>query len=107
MGVSEQPRDRRGGAGGPDPREVRYPAEAKALDKLPDCDVLRALGDLPDELKLTVYLADVRGYPYRQIAEIMGTPVGTVASRLHLGRGKLRDRLAIAAARRGLSPAAG
>jgi RNA polymerase sigma-70 factor (ECF subfamily) len=89
------------------PHGVRYPAEAQALDRLPDADILCALHDLPDELRLAVYLADVEGYPYREIAEIMGTPVGTVASRLHHGRGRLRARLAAAAARRGLAAAPG
>lgn len=84
-----------------------YPSEAAALGRLPASDVLCALRELPDDLRLAVYLADVRGYRYRQIAEITGTPVGTVAARLHAGRGRLRDRLATAAARRGLAPAAG
>ena len=85
------------------PPAARYAAEVRALSRLPDCDILRALDDLPDELRLAVYLADVEGYPYGEIAEIMGTPVGTVASRLHHGRGRLRDRLAAAAVRRGLA----
>jgi RNA polymerase sigma-70 factor (ECF subfamily) len=89
------------------PPGVRHAAEVQALDRLPDCDILCALHDLPDELRLAVYLADVEGYPYRDIALIMGTPVGTVASRLHHGRGRLRDRLAAAAIQRGLAPAPG
>src|SRR5712671_5414131 len=89
------------------PRGARYPAEAQALDRLPDCDILSALQGLPDEQKLAVYLADVEGYPYTEIAAIMGTPVGTVASRLHLGRARLRDRLAAAAVQRGLATAPG
>src|SRR5215468_3647159 len=79
------------------PPAVRYAAEVQALNRLPDSDILCALHDLPAELRLAVYLADVEGYPYREIAEIMGTPIGTVASRLHHGRGRLRDRLAAAA----------
>jgi RNA polymerase sigma-70 factor, ECF subfamily len=85
------------------PPAARYAAEVQALSRLPDCDILHALDDLPDELRLAVYLADVEGYPYREIAEIMGTPVTTVASWLHHGRGRLRDRLAAAAVRRGLA----
>jgi RNA polymerase sigma-70 factor (ECF subfamily) len=96
-----------GSAGRTAPRGVRYPAEAQALDLLPDSDILGALHDLPDELKLTVYLADVEGCPYKEIAEIMGTPVGTVASRLHHGRRRLRDRLAAAAMQRGQAAAPG
>ena len=89
------------------PPAVRYAAEVQALNRLPDSEILCALHDLPDELRLAVYLADVEGYPYRDIALIMGTPVGTVASRLHHGRGRLRGRLAAAAVRRGLAPAPG
>jgi len=88
-------------------RGVRYPGEALALERLPDTDILSALQDLPDEQRLAVYLADIEGYPYHEIAKIMGTPVGTVASRLHHGRGGLRDRLAAAAVRRGLAAAPG
>jgi RNA polymerase sigma-70 factor (ECF subfamily) len=88
-------------------RGARHPAEAQALDRLPDCDILSALQGLPDKLKLAVYLADVEGYPYDEIAAIMGTPVGTVASRLHHGRARLRDRLAAAAVQRGLAAASG
>jgi len=69
-------------------------AEAEALDRLGDSDILNALRDLPAEFRVTIYLADIEGYPYREIAEIMGTPIGTVMSRLHRGRDKLRRRLA-------------
>jgi RNA polymerase sigma-70 factor (ECF subfamily) len=68
-------------------------AEAEALDHMTDSDLLRALRGLPNEFRTTVYLADIEGYPYREIAEIMGTPVGTVMSRLHRGRRKLREQL--------------
>jgi RNA polymerase sigma-70 factor, ECF subfamily len=78
-------------------------AEAEALDRTTDSDLLRALRDLPGEFRTAVYLADVEGYPYREIAEIMGTPIGTVMSRLHRGRRKIREQLAAAAA--GLSKA--
>ncbi len=68
-------------------------AEEEALDRLADSEVLRALRDLPEGFSATVYLADIEGYPYREIAEIMGTPIGTVMSRLHRGRQRLRARL--------------
>jgi RNA polymerase sigma-70 factor (ECF subfamily) len=69
-------------------------AEEQALDRLPDAEIVRALRDLPETFRMTVYLADIEGYPYKEIAEIMGTPVGTVMSRLHRARGRLREQLA-------------
>ncbi|MDR2988620.1 MAG: sigma-70 family RNA polymerase sigma factor, partial [Nocardiopsaceae bacterium] len=69
-------------------------AEAEALDRLADSEVLRALRDLPQDFRTAIYLADIEGYPYREVARIMGTPIGTVMSRLHRGREKLRNRLA-------------
>ncbi len=68
-------------------------AEEEALDRLSESEVLRALRDLPDGFSAAVYLADIEGYPYKEIAEIMGTPIGTVMSRLHRGRERLRARL--------------
>jgi RNA polymerase sigma-70 factor (ECF subfamily) len=80
-------------------------AEAEALDRLPDSDVKRALASLPEDRRMVVYYADVEGFPYKEIAEIMGTPIGTVMSRLHRGRRQLRELLADYAAQRGLVPA--
>jgi RNA polymerase sigma-70 factor (ECF subfamily) len=68
-------------------------AEAEALDRMADSDVLRALRDLPKDFRTAVYLADIEGYPYREVARIMGTPIGTVMSRLHRGRERLRAKL--------------
>jgi RNA polymerase sigma-70 factor, ECF subfamily len=68
-------------------------AEEEALDRLVDSDVLRALRDLPEGFSATVYLADIEGFPYKEIAEIMDVPIGTVMSRLHRGRQRLRVRL--------------
>ena len=69
-------------------------AESEALDRLADSDVLNALRELPAEFKIAIYLADIEGYPYREVAQLMGTPIGTVMSRLHRGRSKLRAKLA-------------
>ncbi|GGH94039.1 hypothetical protein GCM10007170_16310 [Arthrobacter liuii] len=80
-------------------------AEAEALDHLPDSDVKRALQDIPEEFRLAVYFADVEGFAYKEISDIMNTPIGTVMSRLHRGRRMLRDMLAEYAAERGFKTA--
>jgi RNA polymerase sigma-70 factor (ECF subfamily) len=68
-------------------------AEAEALDRMPDEAVRQALRELPDDFRTVVYLADVEGYTYHETAALMGTPIGTVMSRLYRARRALRTKL--------------
>jgi RNA polymerase sigma-70 factor (ECF subfamily) len=74
------------------PSRARQSAEVEVLSALPDAAVL-ALRDLPDDLRETVFYADVEGYRNTEIAKILNIPVGTVGSRLHRGRKTLREIL--------------
>jgi len=77
-------------------------AEREVLESLTADEVKNALAELPETFRLAVYLADVEGFAYKEIAEIMDTPVGTVMSRLHRGRKALQKALATYARSRGL-----
>jgi RNA polymerase sigma-70 factor (ECF subfamily) len=77
-------------------------AEAEAIDHLPDSAVKEALQAVPEDFRMAVYFADVEGFSYQEIADIMKTPVGTVMSRLHRGRRMLRELLADYARDRGI-----
>jgi RNA polymerase sigma-70 factor, ECF subfamily len=78
-------------------------AEAEAIDHLPDSAVKDALQAIPEDFRMAVYFADVEGFSYQEIADIMKTPIGTVMSRLHRGRRMLRDLLTDYAHERGLA----
>lgn len=80
-------------------------AEAEAIDRMPASIVKDALQAIPDDFRMAVYLADVEGFAYQEIADIMKTPIGTVMSRLHRGRRLLRDLLKDYAAERGIPSA--
>ena len=80
-------------------------AEAEAIDHMPASVVKDALQSIPEDFRLAVYLADVEGFAYQEIADIMKTPLGTVMSRLHRGRRMLRELLAEYATERGISVA--
>lgn len=77
-------------------------AEEAALDALGDTQIREALAELSDDFRMAVYLSDVEGFAYKEIAEIMDTPVGTVMSRLHRGRRMLREKLRDYAEERGI-----
>jgi RNA polymerase sigma-70 factor, ECF subfamily len=71
-------------------------AEVEALEALPDLQIRAALLSLPEQIRMAVYYADVEDHSYAEIAELMGTPQGTVTSRLHRGRRRLRELLSCA-----------
>lgn len=75
--------------------------EDVVLENLPDSDIKDALAQIPEEFRMVVYLADVEGFSYKEIAEIVGVPAGTVMSRLHRGRKQLREKLTDYAKERG------
>jgi RNA polymerase sigma-70 factor, ECF subfamily len=85
-----------------DRQAARYPAaaptglrsaEVEVLEALPDLQIQAALLSLPKQFRIAIYYADVEGFSYAQVADIMGTPIGTVMSRLHRGRTRLRESL--------------
>ena len=81
---------------------VEASAESEVLDRIPDEEVQRALEALPEGFRMAVLLADVEGFSYKEIAEIMDVPIGTVMSRLHRGRKALQKALWETVQERGL-----
>ena len=81
-------------------------AEEEVLDRFVDTDVKQALESLPEHFRMPVLLADVDGFSYKEIAEILDVPIGTVMSRLHRGRKALQKKLWSVAEERGLTGSA-
>jgi RNA polymerase sigma-70 factor, ECF subfamily len=81
--------------------------EAEVLEGIPDAEVKEALESLPEQFRMAVLLADVEGFAYKEIAEILDIPIGTVMSRLHRGRKQLQKRLWEYAVERGLASGTG
>lgn len=77
-------------------------AEVEALKQMPDSEISEAMNDLPEDYRMVVYYADVVGLAYKEIADVMGAPLGTVMSRLHRGRKLLRAALKDVAREKGI-----
>ena len=81
------------GLGGADSARLARSAEDELLDGLTSSEVRDAIEALPEGYRVAVLLADVEGFAYKEIAEILDVPIGTVMSRLHRGRKRLRQTL--------------
>ena len=90
--------------GSEDTAEVSRTTEDRVLDGLVESDIKAAVEELPENFRLPVLLADLEGFSYKEIADILDIPIGTVMSRLHRGRKAMQKRLWEYASRRGLLP---
>ena len=79
-------------------------AEDEVLDRITESEVKEAIEALPEQFRMAVLLSDVEGFSYKEIAEILDIPIGTVMSRLHRGRRALQKRLYEFGRQRGLVP---
>ena len=79
--------------GGLEAAEAERTAETEALAALPDDEVKQALESIPEQFRMAVILADIEGFSYKEIAEILDVPIGTVMSRIHRGRRQLQKLL--------------
>jgi RNA polymerase sigma-70 factor (ECF subfamily) len=88
--------------GGLEAATIGRSAEDELFDWFTDDEVKAALEALPEQFRMAVLLADVEGFSYKEIAEILEIPIGTVMSRLHRGRKSLQKQLFEFASERGL-----
>jgi len=86
-------------------REHAADPEAAVFSRFFQRDLERALDELPDDFRIVVVLADLQGFAYKEIAEMIGCPIGTVMSRLHRGRRLLQKALVDYAVAAGLASA--
>jgi RNA polymerase sigma-70 factor (ECF subfamily) len=89
--------------GGLEAASLGRSAEDELMDMFTETDVKDAIEALPEQFRIAVLLADVEGFSYKEIAEIMDIPIGTVMSRLHRGRKALQRSLHDFAVERGLA----
>ena len=92
------------GVSAEDTAEASRTAEDRVLDGLVESDIKSAVEELPENFRMPVLLADLEGFSYKEIAEILDIPIGTVMSRLHRGRKAMQKRLWEFARDRGLVP---
>lgn len=90
--------------GSEDTADVSRTTEDRVLDGLVESDIKTAVEELPENFRMPVLLADLEGFSYKEIAEILDIPIGTVMSRLHRGRKAMQKRLWEYARQRGLLP---